>query len=75
MIGPAIRDKPFSSVLRRGIERGELPSPASLDVALDLLVGSMVTRILVTGDVVDERYVRETVWTVLAGLVAIFETP
>jgi len=45
MIGPAIRDKPFSSVLRRGIERGELPSPASL------------------------------VWTVLAGLVAIFETP
>jgi AcrR family transcriptional regulator len=75
MIGPAIRDKrkPFFTVLRRGIERGELPSTLNLDVAVDLLVGPMVTRTLVTGDVVDERYVRTTVRTSIAGLIEIAE--
>jgi len=75
LIGPAIRDKrkPFFSVLRRGIERGELPSTLNLDVAVDLLVGPMLTRVLVTGDVVDERYVRTTVRISIAGLIAIAE--
>lgn len=72
MLAPAIRDKrgAFFSVLRRGMEAGELPSTLNLDITVDLLLGPSLTRVLVSGDVVDERYVRETVRTVLAGVVA-----
>jgi len=77
IIAPMIRDKrkPFFDVLRRGMERGEIPSTLNLDVTVDMLIGPALTRVLVTGDVVDEHYVRETVRTALAGLVTILETP
>jgi AcrR family transcriptional regulator len=75
MLAPAIRDKrrAFFTVLRRGMEAGELPSTLNLDITVDLLLGPSLTRVLVSGDVVDERYVRETVRTVIAGVVAAAE--
>ena len=71
-LAPAIRDKrrAFFTVLRRGMEARELPSTLNLDITVDLLLGPSLTRVLVSGDVVDERYVRETIRTVLAGVVA-----
>jgi AcrR family transcriptional regulator len=75
MLAPAIREKrgAFFSVLRHGMESGELPSTLNLDITVDLLLGPSLTRVLVSGDVVDERYVRETVRTVIAGVVAVAE--
>ena len=77
MLAPAIRDKrrSFFTVLRRGMDAGELPSTLNLDVTVDMLIGPSLTRVLVTGDVVDERYVRETVRTVLAGIISASEIP
>ena len=64
------RRKAFFAGLRRGIERGELPSTFNLDLTVDLVIGPALTRVLVTGAVVDDRYVRATVQIALAGLVA-----
>ena len=77
MLAPAIRDKrsSFFTVLRRGMDEGELPSTLNLDVTVDMLIGPSLTRVFVTGDVVDERYVRETVGIVLRGIIANAETP
>jgi hypothetical protein len=51
-------------------ESGDLPSTLNLDITVDLLLGPSLTRVLVSGDAVDERDVRETVRTVLAGVIA-----
>ena len=77
IVAPMIREKrkPFFDVLRRGMEEGELPSTLNLDVTVDMLIGPSLTRVLVTGDVVDEHYIRETVRASLAGLVTILDTP
>lgn len=76
IVAPMIREKraPFFDVLRRGMARGELPATLNLDVTVDMLIGPALTRVLVTGDVVDEHYVRETVRAALSGLVANLET-
>lgn len=45
------------AILRRGVERGELPADLDLDLALDRLTGPIYFRVLVTGEPVEQRFV------------------
>jgi len=38
------RDWELDTVLRRGVERGELPADADLELARDLVIGPMIVR-------------------------------
>ncbi len=53
--------------LRRGIERGELPSSLDLDLVLDTLYGAIYMRFLIRHDELSESYVREVCRMVLGG--------
>jgi len=53
--------------LRRGIERGELPSGLDLDLVLDVLYGAIYMRLLVRHDELSEAYIREVCRLVLPG--------
>lgn len=55
-------------ILSRGVERGELPDSADLDLLLDLVTGPMFVRVLLTQMPVDERVMERTVDLVLRGL-------
>ena len=63
--------------VRFEIENTSTTSSATAIAFTDNLdvIGPALTRVLVTGDVVDEHYVRETVRAALAGLVTILKTP
>jgi AcrR family transcriptional regulator len=54
-------------VLRRGIERGEVDPGASLEVAIDLLFGSLLAR-GVEGEPPDDAFLAAVVDVVLAGV-------
>jgi AcrR family transcriptional regulator len=56
------------AVFRRAIERGEIPASAKIDVALDLLYGSLYHRLLQGHAPLDDRFVRDIVDTVLDGI-------
>ena len=43
-------------MLRRAVERGELPPDVDVDLALDLLAGPLYLRPLVAGEPLDARY-------------------
>ena len=45
----ADRRAPTKAMLRRGIDRGELPADTDLDLLIDLLVGPLFYRVLFTG--------------------------
>jgi hypothetical protein len=53
--------------LRRGIERGELPSNLDLDLVLDILYGAIYMRYLIRHDELSESYVKEVCQVVLGG--------
>ena len=53
--------------LRRGIERGELPTNLDLDLVLDILYGAIYMRFLIRHDELSESYVREVCRLVLGG--------
>jgi len=55
-------------LLRRGIDRGELPADVKLEVGLDLLYGPLYHRLLHGHAPLDEDFVRDVVDTALAGL-------
>jgi AcrR family transcriptional regulator len=63
----APRHEIVREVLRRGIERGEVDPGAALDVAIDLLFGSLLAR-GVAGEPPDEAFLAAVVDTVLAGV-------
>ena len=46
----ASRRSPTLEVIRRGIDRGEIPAGTDPDVLADLLAGAVVFRVLVRGD-------------------------
>jgi AcrR family transcriptional regulator len=56
------------SIFQRAIERGEVPANAKIDVALDLLYGSLYHRLLQGHAPLDDRFVRDVVDTVLNGV-------
>jgi AcrR family transcriptional regulator len=57
-------------ILLRAIERGELPATTNIELALDLLYGPLYHRLLHGHAPLNERFLRDLVDTVLAGLAA-----
>jgi len=55
-------------LLTRAIERGELPATTDIELALDLLYGPLYHRLLHGHAPLSERFLRQLVGTVLAGL-------
>ena len=55
-------------ILLRAIERGELPATTDVELALDLLYGPVYHRLLHGHAPLNERFLRDLVDTVLAGL-------
>jgi AcrR family transcriptional regulator len=56
------------AVLRRAIERGELPADTKIEVALDMLYGPIYHRLLHGHAPLSERFVRDVVDTAIGGL-------
>ena len=61
------RRQPLIAVLRRGVERGELPESVDLELAADLLVGPITTR-LFFGSKISPGMVEPIVEMALRGL-------
>ena len=57
-------------ILQHAIECGELPSTTNVELALDLLYGPLYHRLLHGHAPLNERFLRDLVDTVLAGLTA-----
>jgi AcrR family transcriptional regulator len=47
------RRQSYAALIRRGIERGEIPADCDLDLALDMLIGPLYWRILVRQKALD----------------------
>jgi AcrR family transcriptional regulator len=62
------RREPMRTVLRRGIERGQLPDDVDVELVADVFAGPMFYRRLVTRRPGDPAYVRALVDLVFAGL-------
>jgi AcrR family transcriptional regulator len=61
------RRQAMREVLVRGVARGELAPDTDVELALDLLSGSMLWRSLIGGEQIDEPYTRAMVRRVLRG--------
>lgn len=59
----------------RAIERGELPAATDVELALDLLYGPLYHRLLHGHAPLDDRFLRDLVDTVLAGLGSVHTLP
>jgi len=57
-----------AAVLRRGIERGELPADIDLELGLDLLISPVLVRLLLTGEPVEDAYPTRLTRVIVAGL-------
>jgi AcrR family transcriptional regulator len=64
----AARTQLMRTVLQRGVARGELRADADLAVAIDLLRGPLLMRGLLSGDPLDEPFVRAVLDVVMRGL-------
>jgi AcrR family transcriptional regulator len=62
-------------ILGRAIERGELPATTDVELALDLLYGPLYHRLLHGHAPLDDRFLRDLVDTVLAGLASVHAPP
>ncbi len=62
------RREQVREIFRRAIERGEIPAGTKVEVALDLLYGSMYHRLLHGHAPLNDRFVRDVVNTVLNGV-------
>jgi hypothetical protein len=70
----APRREPASTLLRRAIDRGELRPDIDADLALDLVYGPLYHRLLHGHAPLNDRFVRDVVDAVLAGL-GVVSTP
>jgi hypothetical protein len=61
------RQRSLLSVIKRGVERGEIRADVDARVMVDLLGGPVVLRRLITGDPVTPRLARTIVDLVLDG--------
>jgi AcrR family transcriptional regulator len=64
----ATRRDALRQVLERGMARGDLRKDLDFELALDLLSGPLLFRMLITGGRIDERLTRGVVEAVLRGL-------
>jgi AcrR family transcriptional regulator len=62
------RRDPARAVLRRAIERGQIPEDTNIEVTLDLLYGALFHRLLHAHAPLSERFVTDVVDASLAGL-------
>ncbi|MCU1391827.1 MAG: putative TetR family transcriptional regulator [Ilumatobacteraceae bacterium] len=62
------RQTPLRSVLQRAQQRGELATDLDLKVVVDVLVGPVMYRRLMTGERLDRTFVRKHLDIVLTGL-------
>jgi tetracycline repressor-like protein len=60
----------LAEVLRRGVERGDLRPDLDVDLALDVLAGSLFYRLLVTGAPLDEQLAESVADLILRGFAA-----
>jgi hypothetical protein len=70
----APRREPARALLRRAIDRRELPPNIDVDLALDLVYGPLYHRLLHGHAPLNDRFVRDVVDAVLAGL-GVVSTP
>jgi AcrR family transcriptional regulator len=63
----ATRRDALQQVLERGVARGDLQKGLDFELALDLLSGPLLFRMLITGERIDERLTRGVVEAVLRG--------
>jgi AcrR family transcriptional regulator len=70
----APRQEPARALLRRAIDRGELHPDIDVDLALDLVYGPLFHRLLHGHAPLNDRFVRDVVDAVLAGL-GVVSTP
>ena len=66
-----VRRAAMREALERGIRRGELEADTNVELALDLLSGSMLWRSLMSGESINEAYTREVVRRVLKAFQAL----
>jgi AcrR family transcriptional regulator len=62
------RREAMRPILLRAIERGEIPRNVDLEIALDLIYGPIYHRMLHGHAPLDERFARNVVDTILAGI-------
>ncbi|HWO54399.1 MAG TPA: TetR/AcrR family transcriptional regulator [Paenibacillus cookii] len=55
-------------LLEKGIQRGELKNDIDVGVCIDLIYGPIFYRLLVTGDPLDESYVKQLVTSAFEGI-------
>lgn len=64
----AARRAPLEAVLRRGTERGEIPSDFDPSVLTDLFVGPIINRVFFSRGLIEGRFIDLVIRTVLTGL-------
>lgn len=62
-------------ILQRAIERGDLPATTNIELVLDLLYGPLYHRLLHGHAPLDDRFLRDLIDTVLAGLTSAHTRP
>jgi len=62
-----VRRAPLVEVVRRGLERGEVPASLDAEALTDLFVGPVVNRVLFSRERVDATFIDQVIATVLAG--------
>jgi AcrR family transcriptional regulator len=62
------RRDPARALFKRALERGEIPPETKVEVALDLLYGSLYHRLLHGHAPLNDRFLQDVVDTTLAGL-------
>ena len=69
-LGPLVRQRRQTTVdiLKQAVARGELPGGINYELAVDLLTGPVLQRIMVMGQKTDRRFVRQVVQVVCSGL-------
>ena len=55
-------------ILERGISRGELKENLDIELIMDLIFGPVFYRLLITGDVVDENFIKNLIKYVFEGI-------
>jgi AcrR family transcriptional regulator len=69
-LAPLVRQRRQTTIdiLKQAVARGELPGGISYELAVDLLTGPVLQRIMVMGQKTDRRFVRQVVQVVCSGL-------
>ncbi len=70
LFAPVVRARrqPLIDVLRRGIDRGEIPADTDLDLAADLIVGPITVRVFFTPGKLNPKIVRPMLELALEGI-------